>query len=417
VIADELQQIDLTDPARFEQDGYPWGAWDLLRRVAPVYWYERPCFAPFWAITRYADLVAISKDSERFANWPRPMIRAEHHDQSKECIRGAQALAPDLLEMDPPKHTRHRRTVNRFFTPQAVQRLAPTIDHIVGDVISGMVARLDGEFDLAADLAGRIPIAVICRMLGVADDDVPAILVWVNEWVAPADPAYQRGRALAHTLEDATRALYEYFRVLIAQRRADPRDDLVSHLLRTEIDGQPASEAELLSMCVLLLVSGHETTRNAITGGVLALLDHPDQWARLRSDDTLLDPAVEEILRWTSPIIHFARTAIVDVEIAGQRIRRGDTLALFYPSANRDERVFADPYRFDLGRRPNPHVAFGGFGDHHCLGAPLARAEIRMTLCQLLRRFPALTVAVAPERVRSAFVSGIKRLVVRPSAG
>ena len=222
-----------------------------------------------------------------------------------------------------------------------------------------------------------MPMAAICEMLGVERAAWADVFRWTNEFLGAEDPEYQQGRTRRETWQSGMRGMMGAFRELIEQRRVEPADDVMTTLVEAEIDGEPLSEMDILSYAILLILAGNETTRNATSGGLLALIEHPDQFERLRGEPALLDSAIEEILRWTSPVIHFARTVTRDVEVGGVPMRAGETLALWYPSANRDEDVFAEPEVFDIGREPNEHLAFGGYGEHFCLGATLARLELR----------------------------------------
>jgi len=322
--------------------------------------------------------------------------------------------------MDPPEHGKYRGLVNRRLTPHAlsflrahVERLSVAIVDEVARRLVGDVARKGkGECDFVTDVAARLPLAVILELLGVPRDDWRIIFEWTNQAIAPAEPEYRQGKTVAETAEHARAAMFDYFARYVADRRRAPREDLVSVLVQSRIEGEPVSDFEILSYCFLLAVAGNETTRNATSGGLLALIEHPAELERLREDPTLLPAAVEEVLRWTSPVIHFCRTAAADAEVGGQHIAKGDLLILFYPSANRDEDVFADPFRFDVGREPNEHIAFG-IGEHFCLGANLARLKLTAILAEVLRRLHAFELAGPVERARSIIVGGIKRMPVR----
>ncbi|MGH7859323.1 MAG: cytochrome P450, partial [Candidatus Binatia bacterium] len=367
----------------------------------------------FWAITRYHDLATVSRQSRLFLNAPRLSVfpRSFPRRPPEETVRS-------LLNMDPPEHGKYRGIVNRSFTPHGLRPLQAHVEElsagIVDEVARALVgeAAAAGECDFVTAIAARLPLAVIMELLGVPRDDWELLFQWSNEAIGPGDPEYRAGRAPSETAERAMRAFFDYFSGYVAERRRDPREDLVSVLVRSRIDDRPLEDFHILSYCFLLAVAGNETTRNATTGGMLALIEHPAEMARLRSDPSLLEPAVEEILRWTSPVIHFCRTAAADAELRGRKIREGDLLVLFYPSANRDEEVFPDPFRFDVGRSPNEHLAFG-IGEHFCLGANLARMELRAVLAECLRRLDAIELAGPVERLRSCFVGGIKRMPVR----
>jgi cytochrome P450 len=265
--------------------------------------------------------------------------------------------------------------------------------------------------DFVTDLSAKVPLAVIAELLGVPREDWDKLFQWTNETIGSADPEFQQGTSALETVDRARLALFQYFTELVEKRRKEPKDDLTSFVAGTQIDGKPLPTFELLSYFFLLVVAGNETTRNATTGGLLAFIENPEQWERLRRDPSLLRPAVEEIVRWTSPVIQFARTASEDTEIRGQKIRAGESLCLFYPSGNRDEEIFDQPFKFDIGRNPNPHLAFG-IGEHFCLGANLARLELAVIFSQLAQRLERVELAGPVERLRSSFVGGIKHMPI-----
>lgn len=426
-----LQNLDITDTALYVENGYPWEAWDLLRRVAPVYWYERPGFEPFWAITKHEDIGFISRSPEIFSNAQRLRLsdiegieigeRARERRERKHGI--PRDAPPDLVFMDPPEHRAYRRMTSAKFTPRAMMALEPHFEGLsqryVGEFARVLADRLpEGEsVDFVHELASKLPVAAICEMADVPREDWDKIFHWTEVLVGAGDPEYQEpGMDREATLRENSRQWDDYTTRLIERRRDEGAtgDDLISMLVRAKVDGEELTLRELLSYIMLLLAAGNETTRNAMTGGVKALLEHPDELAKLVANPELVDSAVEEILRWTSIIIQFSRTALVDTEVRGQKIRAGETLGMFYPSANRDEDVFPDPYRFDISRDPNPHYAFGGYGEHFCLGANLARWELRVMFRELLPHLQKMELAGAPELVaQSLHVGGIKRLPVR----
>jgi cholest-4-en-3-one 26-monooxygenase len=318
--------------------------------------------------------------------------------------------------MDPPEHGEFRKLASRHFTPRALAKLERPIEELTEQILNDVAGRAAPgerfEGDFVEDVAARLPLAVIAEMLGVPREDHELLFRWTNETIGSTDPEYQQSRTAAQTAEGSRLALFEYFHRLAEARRTAPRDDIVTVLVTAESDGRPLPPLELLSYFFLLVVAGNETTRNAISGGLLAFMQHPDEWQRLRAAPDGIERAVEEVLRWTSPVIQFTRTAAEDTEVRGQRIRAGESLALFYPSANRDEDVFEEPFRFRTERRPNPHLAFG-FGEHFCMGAHLARLELRIVFRSLLRRLAQVEPAGPVERLRSSFVGGIKHMPVR----
>lgn len=426
-----LDNLDITDTDLYVQRGYPWREWDLLRREAPVYWYERPGFEPFWAITRYADIQRVSRDPATFSN--RQRLRLAHpmpvdwerwqRDEQESRYRPAHDEPPDLVFMDPPQHRHYRSVVSSRFTPRAMtmldEHLAELTTRYVGNFADLLVERLrdGGECDFVHDCAAKLPVAAICEMADIPRDDWDRVFRWTEVLVGAQDPEYQLPGEDARTASRRNiNEWFDYMERLIEVRRDAGLEgsDLLTMLLRARIDGEPLTPREVMSYIILLLAAGNETTRNSLSGGVFALLEHPDQLERLAANPDLVEPAVEEILRWTSVVIQFTRTCVSDTEIAGQPIRAGQTVAMWYPSANRDETVFNDPYTFDIGRTPNDHFAFGGYGEHFCLGANLARWEMRSMLRALIPVLPPLEVAAPPERLAGQLhVGGIKRLMLR----
>jgi cholest-4-en-3-one 26-monooxygenase len=400
-----LHDLELIDPDVYERHGYPHDAWRRLRQEAPVFRCER-ADPPFWALLRHADIVAVSRQPQRFVNAPRFQYVAGAH--------GENFVARTIISMDPPDHRRYRELVSPRFTPRALRAQGAEIDAIAAEILDGLASRAPrGECDFVEAFAAPLPIAVIARLLGLPHADWPRLYAWTNRIVAASDPQYRAsGASQEETRREATAELFAYFRELVSERRASPRDDLVSLLADARIDDAPLAELELLSYTLILVAAGNETTRNAISGGLQAFLEHPAEWERLRRDHSLLPRAVEEVLRWTSPVVQMARTATQDAVVGGTPIRAGDTLVMFYPSANRDEALFAEPDRFRVDRHPNRHLAFG-VGEHVCVGAHLARLELVAAFGQLVRRLEHAELAAPPERLRSSMVGGLKTLPIR----
>jgi cholest-4-en-3-one 26-monooxygenase len=400
----DLATLDVVSPEHYERNGYPHAEWAFLREHAPVFWYERDNVDPFWAVTKHADIVEIGKQPDRFLNAPRLAIFTNDLEPPPEnTVR-------HLLNMDPPDHGRYRNVASKHFTPRAVSALAPHVAEITRSVLDA--ASREERCDFVRDVSAKITIAVIAEMLGVPREDWDLLFKWTNEMIAPQDPEFQRGGSANETLERSRLELFQYFNEMVAKRRAQPTNDMVSVAANGSVNGAPLATVELLSYYLLLVVAGNETTRNAMTGGLLAFIENPGEWRKLRRDPSLVDPAVEEIVRWTTPVIQFGRTATQDYRLRGHTIRAGQSLCLFYPSGNRDEEVFDEPFRFRIDRRPNDHVGFGR-GEHVCLGAHLARLELRCAFQQLARRLEHVELAGTPERVRSSFVGGIKRVPIR----
>jgi cholest-4-en-3-one 26-monooxygenase len=396
--------LDIATPAHYESHGYPHPEWAWLRRHAPLFWYERENVDPFWAVTKHADIVELGKQPELFLNAPRLAVF------TTDLPLPPEGTTRHLLTMDPPDHPKYRNVTSKRFTPRAVLGWEPKVRAITREVIDE--AARSERIDFVKDVTARITIAVIAEMLGVPRSDWELLFRWTNEIIAPQDPEYQHGAAASEVLDRARLELFSYFQQLSEERRRKPGDDIVSEVANGSVDGRPLPPIELLSYYLLLVVAGNETTRNAMTGALLAFQEHPGEWARLVANPKLTGPAVEEVVRWTTPVIQFCRTATRDTVLRGQKIRAGQSLCLFYPSGNRDEDVFPDGDRFRIDRQPNDHVGFGR-GEHVCLGAHLARLEIRSLLDELRTRLRKAELVGPVERVRSSFVGGIKRVPLR----
>jgi cholest-4-en-3-one 26-monooxygenase len=406
-MATPLEDVDLFDPDAYLQ-GVPHDAFAKLRREAPVYRHPRAGLPPFWAVTRYHDAVKVSRDWATFSSERKGALLREPPEEALETQRLM------MLNMDPPRHAKLRGLVNKGFTPRIVNQLTPAIRGICAEILDAVSER--GECDFVREVAAELPLQVIAELLGIPRSDRHQVFEWSNTMIASDDPEWQRS---SEESMSAAMAMYAYANELALQRRDEPREDLVSVLMQAEVDegdpsgGRRLSEMEFDLFFLLLAVAGNETTRNLISGGMLALIEHPDQARRLRGDPSLLEAAVEEMLRWVTPVMQFQRTAQRDTEIGGQRIAEGDRVAIYYVSANRDEAVFERPERFDVGRSPNEHLTFGGGGPHFCLGANLARLEIRLMFEQLLDRLTHIELNGPPRRLRSNFINGLKEMPVR----
>jgi cholest-4-en-3-one 26-monooxygenase len=402
----DIDPADLVDPVRYAQRGYPHDVWTRLRAEAPVAYIDAPGYEPFWAVTKHADILRVSAQPQRYSN-------AQGITLARE---GAAPVPPSemLVLLDPPKHGPMRRLVTRGFTPKAVRAKLAEIERIALEVVDDATpAGTSGEVDVVGAIAAPFPLALIAWILGVPTEDWSMLFRLSNEVIGKDDPEYRHeGETPGQTMKRARGEIHRYFERLVAARRLDPRDDLVSELVAGTVDGVPLTDDQLLSYCELFIEAGNETTRNAISGGLLAFCEHPDEWEKLQAAPELLPDAADEILRWVSPISHFTRVATEDHELRGQPVRKGEQLALFYASANRDEDVFDDPFVFRIDRRPNPHLAFG-FGEHFCIGAHLARVEIETVFRHLLTRFGSFELSGAVERLESAVNGSIKRLPLR----
>lgn len=395
---DDLATIDIHSIAKYQTEGYPWAEWDLLRSEAPVFWYERDDIEPFWAITRYDDVHAIGRDADRFINGGKRLrLASRGHDErmfevkrKRDAAYGWDPDEPfDMVFMDDPQHQAFRSITNREFTPARCRKMAASLTEHARRFVDEFEARLrSGQgTDLVDDLAVKLPLATICEMMGVPVDDYADIWRWTDSMFDSDAMTWARPGEDKPTMRRRLRTeFHEYLMDLIDSKRHSDGDDLATKLVRATVDGNELTEQQLYGYLSLLIAAGNETTRNATSRGLLALMEHPDQMALLVSEPgRYVETAVEEILRWTSPVIQFARTATEDVELHGQTIRRGDTVGIWYPSANRDDAMFDEPYRFDITRDPNYHLAFG-HGPHFCLGANLARWELRAMFQELSTR-------------------------------
>lgn len=397
--------LDLLSPQRYATEGYPHEAWTRLRREAPVCRIEQPGFEPYWAVTRHAHILEVSHQPALFLNSPAINVKAT--DIPTKGIKPPRTI----VHMDLPDHRPYRRVAVARFTPRAVAAMEARIREIARTVLLAELGAggEHGVVDFAATVASWHPLKVIAEIIGIPAEDHAAILHWTNLILGGADAEYQQGGDQNASVAIGNKAMAAYMVRLAAARRAAPSGDLGSALVQARIDGAPMPDYELISYFMAVALAGHDTTRNALAGGVLALLDHPEELARLRADPTLLDSAIDEILRWTSVVIHFARTTSAAVTLGGVQLGAGERLALFYPSGNRDEAVFADPFAFRIDRRPNPHLAFG-HGEHFCLGSNLARMELRALLGELLARTTHLELAGEVEWLAANFVGGVKHL-------
>src|SRR6516164_4341894 len=376
--------VDLSDSRSFVP-GVPHAWLAHLRRHDPVHWQDEAGGPGFWAVTRYHDCVTVNRDYERFSSAARGTMPFEMPDEDI----AQQGLM--MLNMDPPLHTRYRRLVNKGFTPRMVRDLEESIHRATDAIIDQVIEK--GEADFVTDISAELPLQVIAELLGVPADDRHRMFEWSNRMVGNEDPEYQLEAEMAL---HAAMELYAYAAELFAQKRIDPHADLMSVLTTVEVEGEQLSEMELELFFLLLTVAGNETTRNLMSGAMHAFFQHPDQWQRLLADRSLLPTAVDEMLRFVTPVMNFRRTAMCDVTLSGTDMQQGDKVVFFHASANRDEDVFEDPNTFDVGRNPNPHIAFGGGGVHFCLGAHLARRELATLLEVLFERTSEIELAGSP---------------------
>ncbi len=395
--------FDLTDPDLYARR-VPQEEFALLRRSAPVRWNPQPRDMGFdddgfWAVTKHKDVVAVSRDSETWSSYENCAIVRFPSGNTRDQIEMQRVI---MLNIDPPHHTKVRGIVSRGFTPRAISNLRDVLHDRAQKIVKAAVEKGSGDF--VADVACELPLQAIAELIGVPQADRHKLFTWSNEMVGYDDPEFE-GDGEAASVE-----ILSYSMVMAEERRACPRDDIVSKLVGAEIDGDQLTSDEFGFFVILLAVAGNETTRNAISHGMLAFLDNPDQWEIFKAQRP--EAAVDEIVRWATPVTVFQRTATTDTELGGQQIRKGQRVGLFYRSANFDEEVFTEPEQFNVLRSPNPHVGFGGTGAHYCLGANLARLEISLMFNAIADAMPDISKAGDPQRLRSGWLNGVKRLPV-----
>jgi cytochrome P450 len=402
----DFSSFNLVDPEHYAAHGYPHPVWQRLRREDPVHWFDRTQGIPFWAITKHADIVTIGKRPEQFLNGPRltishlPEVRVD--------------FPPTLIQLDPPKHGIYRQLISKRFTPRYLKRIHHDLERIGKEIVDALVKDSDrGECDFVREVSAPLPIAVIAWLLGVPESDWKLLFDWTNRTIGSGDPEYQEpGKTPQETAQGAMTDLFMYFTKLVEEKRKHPADDLVTLFANLEVDGKPIPPMDILTYCLIIVIAGNETTRNGTTGGMLAFVENQEELRKLQRDPSLLESAVEEVVRWTSPIIHFARTATQDFPLRDKLIKQGDALALFYPSANRDEEVFPDGDVFRIDRDPNHHLGYG-VGEHFCLGSHLARLELAVAYRHILPRIEEIELAGPVVRLSSSLVGGVKRLPIR----
>ncbi|MAE94408.1 MAG: cytochrome P450 [Deltaproteobacteria bacterium] len=404
---------ELVSPDYYGEHGPPHDLFTQLRAESPVHLCESEDYDPFWAITRHEDICWISKHPEHFLNEPGITLRPRSDDVELDPTKGIGAMKT-IIEMDPPRHREFRRVASPHFTPRVMRGLEPMVAESARNIVDGLAGTTgEGSCDFAVDVAAAHPLRIISTILGVPREQEPVILDLTNQLLASDDSELgPKGEDRQQAITELGGRLYALFDGIIQDRRANPRDDLASVLANATIGGEPLGPVETFGYYLITFTAGHDTTKNAIVGGMQAFLENPAELEKLRANLELVPSAVEEIVRWTSPVNMMKRTAARDIEVAGKKIRKGDALVLLYASANRDESVFEDPFEFRVDRNPNPHLAFG-HGEHYCLGTHLARRSQRALLRELAGRLEHVETAGPADRIRSSLIVGYKHLPIR----
>ncbi|MEQ8327053.1 MAG: cytochrome P450 [Parvibaculum sp.] len=385
-----------------------------LRKEEPVRWTEPDGYRPFWTVSKHADIMEVERQNDKFLNDPRLTLQTiETEEQVREFTGGSDKLIRSLVDMDNPDHRNYRGLTQAWFMPPNLKAIASRVDALAEKYVDRLEQK-GGECDFVSDVAVWYPLRVIMTVLGVPEEDEPIMLKLTQELFGATDPDMKRSEESTITVNTVTE-FFNYLTAITEDRRANPKDDVASVIANATIDGKPIGHVEAMGYYIIVATAGHDTTSSTAAGGLLALMQNPDQFAKLKSDpDRYLPGAIDEVIRWTTPVKHFFRTAAEDYELRGQKIRKGDNLLMCYWSANRDEDVFDDPFTFDIERSPNKHLAFG-YGAHLCLGQHLAKMEIKALYKELLARLDHIELAGDPAWVEASFVSGLKRLPVRYS--
>ena len=402
----------LADPTAYADNDRLHAALTHLRANNPVAWVVNPPYRPFWAITKHADIMAVERENNLFLSEPRPLLAAAEADDVLKAQMEAGIGLRTLIHMDDPHHRKVRAIGSDWFRPKAMRDLKVRVDELAKRYVDKL-REVGPECDFVTEIAVNFPLYVIMSLLGLPEEDFPRMHMLTQEMFGGDDEEFQRGQ----TPEDMLAVLadfFNYFATLTASRREHPTDDLASAIANGRIDGEPLSDMDTASYYVIVASAGHDTTKDAISGGLHALIENPGELDRLRANPDLMGTAVEEMIRWSTPVKEFMRTAAEDTEVRGVPIKKGESVYLAYVSGNRDEEVFDDPFRFDVARDPNKHVAFG-YGVHFCLGAALARMEMNSLFTELIPRLDSIELAGEPELTATTFVGGLKHLPIRYS--
>jgi len=398
--------LEVLDPDTFE-NGVPHEAFATVRETAPVYWQEQETHwdKGFWVVTRYEDIQEVSRTPEVFSSWERGSLLSVNNGlDPEEALNSTRML---MLNMDPPEHSAYRNIVQRAFTPRTIRDLEPRLREFAEDIVDRALAK--GEGDFVVDVAAELPLLAICELVGVPVEDRKLVFDLSNKLVGGDDPEFRREPEEA---QQTMMEMYLFADRIAAARKECPADDVATRLLQASVDGTHLTQEQFDVFFMLLMVAGNETTRNAITHGMQAFFEHPDQWEVFK-EQRPLESAAEEIIRWATPVMQFQRTALRDHVLGGQQVKAGDRVVIYYSSGNRDTSALPDPHVFDVTREENEHVAFGGGGPHFCLGANLARAEVRIVFDVIADRMPQIAPLGPPRMLRSNFLHAIKELPVR----
>ena len=398
-------EFDVNDPDLYAQR-LPRAEFDEIRRTSPVWWQSQPKHRDgfdddgHWVLTRHADVKEVSRNDAAFSSWENTAIIRFSQQMEREAIDMQRVI---LLNMDPPQHTRMRSIVSRGFTPRAINNLRDALDERAKKIAARVQDMESGDF--VTEVACELPLQAIADFLGVPQEDRHKIFEWSNRMVSYDDPDFDPTDGQTASFE-----MLSYFMEMAEDRKQCPADDIVTKLVTADIDGQELTSDEFGFFTIMLSVAGNETTRNAITHGMIAFMENPEQWEIFKRERP--DTAADEIVRYSTPVVAFQRTAKMDIELGGQQIKKGDRVGLYYAAANFDPDVFEDPYKFDVKRDPNPHLGFGGTGAHYCIGANLARMEINLIFNAIADHLPDITMIGDPARLRSGWLNGIKALPV-----
>jgi len=402
---------ELIAPEAYGRHGQPHETWTRLRRESPVHLCQPKGYQPFWAITRHADICEISKTPRVFLNRHGIVVPTDEQRQMRQS--GGFGGMRTIIEMDPPEHRSYRKVASPWFTPRALARVDEAVDRSARELVDKLAGQTgEGECDFATEVAAAHPLRILSTILGVPREQEPDILRLTNQLFGADDPDLRRaGDDRVASMEELGLELYQLFAKIIEDRKAHPKDDLATVLANGEVNGEAMGPMETFGYYLIVFSAGHDTTKNSIAGGIRALIENPGELAKLRRHPELVPRAVEEIVRWTTPVNYMMRTVAEATEICGQKLEAGDELALFYASGNRDDDVFAEPFEFRVDRTPNRHVGFG-IGEHFCLGAHLARRSQQALFRELASRLEFAELSGEPQQIHSSFVVGLKRLPV-----